>query len=106
MLPGYSLYPRIADDILLVIDSEKAQSKIARIKHGGSHDTQKDNATIELPGPRHDREVGSVEFSFAGFAFSFLYGRTPRSRGRIRRGSFFVFFDRRHEGNFVRHELY
>ena len=49
MLPSYSLYPRIADDILLVIDSEKAQMKIARIKHGGSHDTQKDNATIELP---------------------------------------------------------
>jgi hypothetical protein len=49
MLPSYSLYPQIADDILLVIDSEKAQMKIARIKHGGSHDTQKDNATIELP---------------------------------------------------------
>ena len=48
MLPGYSLYPRIADDILLVIDSEKAQMKIAYVKDGGSDDTQKDNATIEL----------------------------------------------------------
>ena len=49
MLPSYSLYPRIADDILLVIDSEKAQMKIARIKHGGNNDRQKDNAAIELP---------------------------------------------------------
>jgi hypothetical protein len=49
MLPSYSLYPRIADDILLVIDSEKAQMKIARVKHGGRDDAQKDNATIELP---------------------------------------------------------
>jgi hypothetical protein len=49
MLPSYSLYPRIADDILLVIDSEKAQMKVARIKHSGSDDTQKDNAIIESP---------------------------------------------------------
>jgi hypothetical protein len=49
MLPRYSLYPGIADDILLVVDSEKAQMKIARVKHGGSDDTQKDNATVELP---------------------------------------------------------
>jgi hypothetical protein len=49
MLPSYSLYPRIADDILLVIDSEKAQMKIAGVKHGGRDDAQKDNATIELP---------------------------------------------------------
>ncbi len=49
MRPSYSLYPRIADDILLVIDSEKAQMKIARVKHRGSDDTQKDYAAIELP---------------------------------------------------------
>jgi len=49
MVPGYSLYAWIADDILRVIDSEKAQMKIARIKNGSSGDTQKDNANIQLP---------------------------------------------------------
>jgi hypothetical protein len=47
MLPRYSLYPRIADDILLVVDSEKTEMKIARIERGGSSDTQKNNATVE-----------------------------------------------------------
>lgn len=49
MVPRYSLYPRIGDDILLVIYSEKTQMKIARVKHDGSNNIQKDNATIELP---------------------------------------------------------
>ena len=49
MLPRYSLYPRIVDDILLIVDSEKTQMKIARLKHGSSDDTQKDNGAIELP---------------------------------------------------------
>ena len=49
MVPSYSLYPGIADDILLVIDSEKAQMKIARIKHGGSDNKQNENASVELP---------------------------------------------------------
>jgi hypothetical protein len=93
MFPCYSLYPRIADDILLVIDSEKAQTKIARIEQGGSDDTQKDNATIELPWTGHGRKGGRVGFYLSGFTLPSLYGRTPRSRGCIRRGSDFVFFD-------------
>src|SRR2546430_10630521 len=93
MLPSYSLYPRIADDILLVIDSEKAQMKIARIKQGGSNDTQKDNATVEFPRAGQDRDVRRVRFSSAGFLLPFLCGRTPRRRGCIRRRSDFSFFN-------------
>jgi len=93
MLPSYPLYPRIADDILLVVDSEKPQMKIARIKHGGSNDTQKDNADIELPGAGHDRQVRSVGFSFATFLSPFLCSRTRRSGRGTRREAGFVFFE-------------
>jgi Response regulator receiver domain len=40
---------------------------------------------IELAG--HDRDVRRVGFSFAGFMLPFLCSRTPRSHGRIPRGS-------------------
>ena len=93
MLPSYSLYPRIADDILLVIDSEKAQMKIARIKHGSSHNAQKKNAAVELPWAGHDRDVRRGGFSFGRFLLPFLCGRMPRRRGGMWRRLGFVFFD-------------
>jgi hypothetical protein len=37
MLPCYSVYPRVAYNILWVIDPEKAETKIARIKRGRSN---------------------------------------------------------------------
>ena len=36
--------------------------EISRVKHGGSDDTQKNNATIELPWAGADREVWRVGF--------------------------------------------
>jgi len=71
--------------------------KIARVKYGGSDDTQKDNATVELPWAGHDRDAGWMRFSFDGFTLRSLSGRTRRSRGCIRRGSDFVFFDWSHD---------
>jgi hypothetical protein len=40
------LDPPIADDILLIVDSEKPEMKIARIEDGSSDDAQQDNAAI------------------------------------------------------------
>jgi len=49
MPPCYSVYPRIVNDILWVIDPEKAEMKIARIKRGRSDNAEKENPTIESP---------------------------------------------------------
>ncbi len=61
--------PRIADDILLVIDPKEAQMEISRVKRDGSDDTEKNNATIELPWTGCRREGWRVGFYLAGVRY-------------------------------------
>jgi hypothetical protein len=71
MLPGETLYPGIIDHILGVIDSEKTQVKIARIKGGRAQKKQERNADVALPWAGQDRGT-SAPFLLSGLRVLFL----------------------------------
>ena len=49
VFPCDSLYPRIRDDVLRIVDSKKSQVKVARVESGGGKDARENNSGIELP---------------------------------------------------------
>ena len=73
MFPCDATDRRIAYDVLRVVNPEKAQVKVARVKSGSGQDAEANNPNIQLPWARQNGGVGrEVGYCSARFIALFL----------------------------------
>jgi len=76
VFPLEPLDPRVADDVLRVVNSEETKMEVACLKNGGRQDAQANDARIQLPWAKQYRVVPrNIGFVLGRFIVLFVSTR-------------------------------